>query len=780
MKLNLSFLLAGICLLLLPACTESGLTDNDGEWPGVNLSPGEQAVMFTLESAGHGAVPATRAADEVTLPGETDIEKLDIYCFAADATTAAAADFTLEHVYRYSKTGTANDFLLIASATGYKLGIGVPQDDKLRRFLIIANDAATRTATVTTTTYADVLVWRTAAITGDVTTSLSSPFPMTSRVPKPVLMNDGSYTYKDEPFSAADLVKGVNVKLQRRVARLDIGNPVSDYFEVIGIHVTGYADYGLFEGTKATTDTNVSYGLKACGNAASIPGAFYCYPGGASSSGTVVAVSGNYLGVATTVTATGTQLSPNTRYMVRIHDSNHNLNATLEVQPWDEGGDIEAPVGETYATVVNVSVPSVGSFNPRSYAYIDKTNHIIWLTQGCLSNNMLSRSIVLTSAPFLQLKGAEGNTAPVGIILSDALKGRVEANYDSTTGITQLKLIPTEEENANPSLLEEKTVSAPASVTFVTQPDGTGTEPKYEEWTLIEDFLNYSNGALDLPSSFPTLDLRSTQSTELAPIAAEEGVTVTLSPYINDSGVMLTPEAELGNCIYSFYIEKGGEWLGRMQMTKSMGGMYSNTPSHLVYPTRDNDTGEAREAVLVVRKSVDDNDGEMSTGGIEERRYRIIQPPITEQTQAGLAAGVEVVLEAYHPAKELRMEENTIYMDYGEYNEDSGGGGGGILQRMRSNALSPFSLFAEGRKPVRVFIPSDCNWLAVSEKHDNVIYINPSDNFIRQFTVEPNKDEYSRSVRFTVQTYVNGKVKDTVYELVQAPTKKGSGGGLLD
>lgn len=804
MKKRLSFLVAGICLLLLPACSESELLDRDGNGTEVNLKPGEKAVTFTLEAPGSGAVPATRATgdanDEVTLPGESDIDKLDIYCFVAATGTERLEASTLERIYRYSKNGTGNDFVLMAAAGGYKLGIGVPEDNELRRFLIIANDhVLSRSTMLGTTTYTQVLDWTMGAVMDEIG-SLPSPFPMSAKVLKPVLMNDGSYIYQEEPFSAEDLEKGVKVQLQRRVARFDIDNPISDFFEVTGINVKSYADYGMFNET--TSDIRIiSYGKNTCTNADFIAGAFYCYPGGATtegSNGADVEIFGNYLGAPATITASSDgKLQPNSRYIVRIHDGN-KLNATLEVAPWNEGGKIDASPTGPYAKEVNVSVPEVsgitratiGGNSSKYYAYVDMAKHIIrvagnWqekFTSGDMSPMSIGAEENLTAlkCPFLKLKGADSETAPVGVILSEALKGRVRIHNNAGTGITQLEMIPTEEEMKTTRSLESESgfVSSPASITFVTQPGGAGSELKYEEWTLIEDFFIYPDANLgpiciNMSKHMPEVSLRSTQTTQTTKLA--DGTTATLSPYINDMGLLIKPAMNAEKIENAdFYIEKGREWLGSIDLSEwGNSTMFSSARSYLVYPSQDNNTGEAREGVVVVRRVRNDDssgDNDKTTGTIDERRYRIIQPPITPQTQTGLAAYVEFVLESQHTAKELRMEGNTIYMNYGIYSDNAGGG--------MKDVLAPFSLYSEGRKPVRVFIPNDCNWLTVSETDNSGnIYIDPSDNFIRTFLVEPNKTSKSRRVSFTIQTCVNGKVKDTVYQLVQEPTKKGTGGG---
>lgn len=825
MKLKLSLLLAGICMSLLPACTESELTDKDSEWPEVNLKPGEKAVMFTLKGTGSGIVSAadadathgnaTRATgnpDEVTLPGEADIEKLDIYCFAA---ATVGAEFVLERAYHYSKASAAyNDFVLMASANGYKLGIGVPENDnKFRRFLIVANDnnaagedGDPHTAVASTTKYNDVLAWRTLGITAGVTSSLSSPFPMTSKVPKPVLMNDGSYTYKDEPFTSADLGKGIQVQMQRRVVRLDIDNPVSEYFEVTGINVEGYTDYGLFDGTSSTSDVNTVYGApKPCKNAASIPGAFYCYPGGKSDGGTVVKVIGNYLGAETTITTVGTQLLPNTRYIVRIHDSNHNLSATLEVTPWGEGDGIEAPVTPgRYAMFARISVPYNDEADQKPYAYIDAANRIIrvasdWLKYDFIHDMGTGETVeTFTSNPFLQLKSTlngEGVTQPVGVILSDALKGRVEVVCDKITGITTLQLIPTAEDVANArdniGMFGLSAVSSPATITFVTQPRGA---LKYEEWTLIEDcfqfFLGNSRGdesVLDVSSTFPTLQhsVTSTQQTTSVPQAT--GTTLMFSPYYSENYMVCVSilKEDTGSSA-DIYLETKQDWLNFSVASSLESEGFLASRIYTIYPT-DNNTGQTREAIVVVRRAVAAGSNP-TTGGMEELRYRIVQPPITDTTQTGLASSASIRLESMHTAEELSRVGNTIYMNYGTYRDETGGGG--VLTRgiagLNSRYIFPFSLLSEGRKPVRVLIPADCDWLTQMQDFvpqqvgEGIGKQEPTPgNFIRQFMVTPNKTTKPRSVTFRIETYTNGQVKSTAYTLVQQPTKKGGGQIIL-
>ncbi|RGN66563.1 hypothetical protein DXB60_04375 [Bacteroides fragilis] len=199
-------LLAGICLLL-SGCTADGIPGSEINGD-VRLRPGEQAVMFSLDgiSSGEG-VPVSRTEADAgeTIAGENEIQTLRIYSFVnTSGSESDASSLTLERIYSYEQGGAANDFTLSPQAGGYRFGIGVPEDAYERRFLMLANTSALAGVTAVAATEGDrsaatplsgVLTQQTT--TAGTSAALAAPFPMSSNVPKPVLMNDGTYRYDD-------------------------------------------------------------------------------------------------------------------------------------------------------------------------------------------------------------------------------------------------------------------------------------------------------------------------------------------------------------------------------------------------------------------------------------------------------------------------------------------------------------------------------------------------------------------------------------------------------
>ena len=160
MNIKQFFRLAVVALALsVTACTDeisSGEENQD-----LVLKDGETAV--TMNIAGLNGKTVARSAsndlsraagDNITLPGEVKIDKLDIYCFVDldDQATSAAADaldnYTLERVYHYAVRGDANDITLTPDGDSYRASFGIVTNaDRKRAFILVANDGATRTVT---------------------------------------------------------------------------------------------------------------------------------------------------------------------------------------------------------------------------------------------------------------------------------------------------------------------------------------------------------------------------------------------------------------------------------------------------------------------------------------------------------------------------------------------------------------------------------------------------------------------------------------------------------
>lgn len=881
MKQTTITLLAALCLLLC-GCAADELPGG-GVNGDVRLRPGEQAVMFSLSGVSSGGgVPASRAEAGAaeTIAGESEVRSLRIYCFVNTSGSASSeSTLTLERTYSYEQGGAANDFTLSPQADGYRLGIGVPEDDRERRFLMLANTPALTgltavAATETDRSSATALQSVRATQTAESAAALAAPFPMSSQVPKPVLMNDGTYRYDEGAvFTSADLAGGLKVRLKRRVARVDISNPFVSQFVLSKLSYTRQNKAGLFDGTGGSTSSTSAIGLPLT-DAELLPGAVYSYPGTFT-----LTLTGTYLGAETTVTVPEATLAANSRYVVRVKSKESNVVATLEVLPWDEGDDIEA---EVTATTYNTAVASVtGRFEGDGcFGLIDPQERVARVALNsivCASSDggMLGRgagtasgsegwvvkefttsgsrkSYQITSYPFVRFTGTAGNGDSIGVILSAPLRGRVKvarqnAAADGTAEV-RLYLIPTADEiayltervnNGAQSTIRgaeyfvRRTVpSAAATVTLVTQDAATGAL-SYEDWRVVEDCFSFQVGgdgtaATSIPAAEPAdVSLRTTSSWVSSAWTLDEATPIPLSPYVGEVSLCLDPEASQGgggmltrttvemalnpSSDGSAYVEAEGEpWAavnaGDVLDISGQGGgsgvMRGTTRAargdrRILTTVQDNMTGAERRATLVVRWNTHSGYSDSGSGGIlnsrsatsndptvlpegarlQERRYTLVQPPVTAAVYAQMAPSAELRLGNGYPVDELYRDGNTIYV--GKTNT-------------KLSILNPCHVVSDGRKPVRIIIPAGCDWLYESLEYagnksslvptrGQISGIDQSDyappGFVRQLRLLPNEAGADRSVSFSVQTYAGGRLRTETYKLVQRPTATSSGGG---
>ena len=876
MKQTTMAILAGICLLL-SGCTADGIPGSEINGD-VRLRPGEQAVMFSLDgiSSGEG-VPVSRTEADAgeTIAGENEIQTLRIYSFVnTSGSESDASSLTLERIYSYEQGGAANDFTLSPQAGGYRFGIGVPEDAYERRFLMLANTSALAGVTAVAATEGDrsaatplsgVLTQQTT--TAGTSAALAAPFPMSSNVPKPVLMNDGTYRYDDgATFTTADLARGLKVKLRRRVARIDISNPFVSQFVLSGLSYTRQDKADLFDGAAGGTSTTVAIELPLT-DAEWLPAAVYSFPGAFT-----LTLKGTYLGAETTVSIPAAVLEANSRYVVRVKSAENNVAATLEVLPWDEGADIDA---EVTATTYNTAVASVtgqlttsGGYSASCFGLIELQKRIVRVAQNsytCVAasggletaralpdadlaaEEWVVKEFVsagsggtyqIKSYPFVRFTGASGNSAPIGVILSAPLQGRVKVVHsqktDDNTAEVRLYLIPTEEEMTdvietgsgflNTVFMRQRTVpSAPATVTLVVQ-DGVTGALRYEDWRVVEDCFDYELAGMgkictSIPGEWPAdVRLRNTSSWLSRPWTLDEATPILLSPYVGEVSLCLDPEkAQSGGVLTraaievdlssrtdgSAYIEAQGEpWaavcmedvLDISGQSQSVLAGRARIPSQRILTTvQDNMTGAERRATLVVRRNTYSGSSDSGGGGgvlnsraatvadptvldgtqLEERRYTLVQPPVSAAVYAQMASSAGLRLGNGYPVDELYMDGNTIYVG---------------KKNTKRAILNPCCVVSEGRKPVRIIIPVGCNWL-----YESLVYgsqssqgiltrgrierDDPPSGFVRQLRLLPNEMNGDRSVSFSVQTYEGGAIRTSTYTLVQRPTYQADSSG---
>lgn len=304
--------------------------------------------------------------------------------------------------------------------------------------------------------------------------------------------------------------------------------------------------------------------------------------------------------------------------------------------------------------------------------------------------------------------------------------------------------------------------------------------------------------------------LRDTPSWLSRPWTLDEATPILLSPYMGEVSLCLDPETAQGGVGTartaaeaalspesdgSAYVETPGDpWAAVfLEDVLDIGALMPRR--RILTAVQDNLTGAERRAVLVVRRNT--HSGSSGTGGgggdirplsttvadptvldgtsLEERRYTLVQPPVSAAVYARMASSAGLRLGNGYPVDELYMDGNTIYVG---------------KRNTRWTISNPCHVVSEGRKPVRVIIPTGCGWL-----YESLVYAGrgdvlmggggegdgPPPGFVRQLRLLPNETGADRSVSFSVQTYEGGAIRTSTYTLVQRPIYQAdsSGGGSL-
>ena len=443
MNIKQFFRLAVVALALsATACTDeisSGEEDQD-----LVLKDGETTVTMNITGLNGKTVARSAsndlsraAGDNITLPGEVKIDKLDVYCFVdLDAqVTSAAVDaldnYTLERVYHYSVRGNANDITLTPDGDSYRASLGiVPAADRKRAFILVANDGETRTVTPSAditagndrngaTKFSDVKAWnvRETDLAADAT-NLATPLVMRGTATYMAYKLDGKLEY--DGYDATRLAEGISTELTRRAARIDISNPVTTGFTVTAVTLTGAKNAPLFgDLAVAGAGQTVAFAEQAVTNAPVINAALYALPMNANDAAgeypsvvikgklgaSELTLTAKFAGDPMTATTKGMQ--PNTRYVVNIVNSEGNISAMISIADWVYGETVDS---EDIMTVLNSGATLAVEAANASLTIIgddNKTLYIQYPTDGHAENT-----------PFATITGTD-NDKPVGIVLSD-------------------------------------------------------------------------------------------------------------------------------------------------------------------------------------------------------------------------------------------------------------------------------------------------------------------------------------------------------------------------
>lgn len=425
-------------LMSLAACSNEDLQSESPDNGKVELNDGEMAVKMSI--GGLGGQVDTRAGNNVVLPGEMDIKRLDVYCFVnlnknATSSEAGSQDsYTLERVYRYEALGSNNDLFITPMGSGYEASFGVLKDKFKRFFVLVANDiepAVVRTSVVavslkdggeggdrsTATEWFDLMRLKTMETPLSGNPQLIPPLTMQGMAGRVVNGNLVSEYTKDE------LENGISATLTRAMTRIDIKNPAATQFKITKVTFNRASNSDLFAGSNGiqvpgATTGGGAYDLvehdRTTGlDAEFIAGAFYGFPirtTGDDCPG--LEITGTF-GTAGEITVEAkfdalidpngpTEMKPNTRYVVNLQNSEGNVTATISVADWNDGEPMDSEDvikklnSSATLTAVTTDIATTKFEGNILYYYASWAN---------------GESTIAT------IEGAAGENKPIGIIL---------------------------------------------------------------------------------------------------------------------------------------------------------------------------------------------------------------------------------------------------------------------------------------------------------------------------------------------------------------------------
>ena len=727
---NFQLLLA----LALIACSDETVDQPDTP----HLAANERLVEIALPGLSSGGSTAANAAtdisradiDNIASAGENVIKQLTVLCFVnltASGTDAAKLDdYTLEREYTYASGGDANDITLVADADGYRAAIGVPKDDTRRRtFLLKANQIAAGSVTNTAvpvsgadrtsaTTYAAALNETSATLPSN--TNLTCPLLMSVRVTRTVITGAGEYI--DDPvFTQEDLAKGISARMIRRVTRIDISNPVTTGFTVTGIKAAGNPSVPLFI-DDFSGYMQQDYPEITLSNAAGIPAAIYLYPVSGDSDNAEITLSGTYAGNPVTLGIT-TKILPNTRYTIAVRNDGSNLRLDITVAPWNDGGTIDTP-------------DIAGTLNSEHHLATTSTLYTGQIPHGdstTINGNRITYAttdLFTSGGGFLEIRGKQGDSNPVGIIIPDDCTWIYIADKQTDADNTYTCLLglyaPDDIAPASRAIGRPQTnyLKRPreAVITIVTR-DGGGYN-KYTEYTVYQEYYNPTHAAAAFIINIqPFAALASVDN-------ANRVIHLPPLPYIN---LEFLPDNNISFAFPQTYPEEDYPWI-------DINNNGLNVP-YLMYTTNSGNNGEERTAYLRVRTR---KNGDPASP-VVTNRWTVIQDAMPND--ALLATGHTLQLRLL-PEKELRLEGDTIYMNHGNYHSEYyniylqylANPDNEALKKRLEHALNSYldnldiednntCLSVVGTNGIPAFVTSNDDWVRVTYTSDDQIIVFP-------------------------------------------------------
>lgn len=713
----------------------------------------------------------TRAAGDniIALPGEVKIEKLDLYSFvdldnqsSSAAITGTGADdlkkYTLERIYRYKALGDENDLVLTPVGDGYRVSYGVPKGDgRTRRFVLVVNDVD-RTSTALT-----ALAVTTAGVGNDrgtaavfsgldnlkiLETALSANgnnitaekgLPMTAVIGRNEYDGSGAQNF-NTLYTNQDVAEGtaLNATLVRRVARIDIKNPVGTGFTVKKVTLSGAKNSTMFGNAPQATSSG-DYDIVALAaadvvNAELIPAALYALPIEAETTNNYipsVKITGSIGGsgdieveakFGSSMTGTFKGMDVNTRYIVNLNNSAGNVTADITVAEWNYGESVDTE-------------DVMGKLNANAQLTEESTNATLDAAAKTLTIKYPASSF--SAVKIAAIEGTNNSDInPIGIVLPedcDWLEVGLESAGSSGMSNISYNLKVTEANNTG------RPRTAKLSLVTYSAADG---KQKVNEYIVYQDYLDITEYTENFNSFGPLVANMFLKQGEDVYKCSPFGLDVAFVHGLEEGGVLTAVDV---------VIPEDCDWIQKSNI------LLGSQSIHALSMT-DNIGKEERRATLTLRHW--DASANMGSGAMETKDMTIIQSGTVDK--ATLCQSAEIQLNAeLAAAGYIKMDGNTIIIA-GKIPDE-------LLFSGKQNEYmftisgTPSTDKSEIRPVLVSFGEADNRWVE-SEGKVNMVTANGSYNVKARF---PQNFGNAREMNFTVTTYANGAPVVKTYRLIQ-------------
>ncbi len=713
----------------------------------------------------------TRAAGDniIALPGEVKIEKLDLYSFvdlnnqsSSAAITGTSADdlkgYTLERIYRYKALGNENDLVLTPVGDGYRVSYGVPKGDgRTRRFVLVVNDGERSSTALTALSLSaagegndrstasvfsgldNLKILETALSANGNNITAEKGLPMTAVIGRNEYDGSGAQNF-NTLYTNQDVAEGtaLNATLVRRVARIDIKNPVGTGFTVKKVTLSGAGNSTMF-GKAPQATTSGDYDIVALAaadvvNAELIPAALYALPIEAETTNNYipsVKITGSIGGsgdieveakFGSSMTGTFKGMDVNTRYIVNLNNSAGNVTADITVAEWNYGESVDTE-------------DVMGKLNANAQLTEESTNAT--LDAGAKTLTIKYPSSNFSAVKIATIEGTNNNDInPIGIVLPEDCDW-LEVGLESAGSLNSDKI------SYNLKVTEANNTGRPrtAKLSLVTY-NTTDGKQEVNEYIVYQDYLDITKYTEDFNSFGPLVANMFLKQGEDVYKCSPFGLDVAFVHGFKEGGTLTAVDV---------VIPEDCDWIQKSNI------LLGSQSIHALSMT-DNIGKEERRATLTLRRW--DASANGGSGAMETEDMTIIQSGTVDK--ATLCQSAEIQLNADLAAAGcIKMDGNTIIIA-GEIPDNLGLS---VEQKKYMFTISgtPSTDKKEIRPVLVSFGEADNRWVE-SEGKVNMVTANGSYNVKARF---PQNFGNAREMNFTVTTYANGAPVVKTYRLIQ-------------